>query len=90
VVKEGSTAWPRLRGLMSRNARTLSDSKSLKEGMSPLLLAVLSFELRRKRREVDTFDDLAEDTSCGHHGFVSGVIVEEKGENSVSRWNIAG
>jgi hypothetical protein len=30
------TAWPLERGLMSRNARTLSDSKSLKEGMSPV------------------------------------------------------
>jgi hypothetical protein len=30
------TACPRERGLMSRNARTLSDSKSLKEGISPV------------------------------------------------------
>jgi hypothetical protein len=29
------TAWPLLRGWISRNARTLSDSNSLKEGMSP-------------------------------------------------------
>lgn len=28
-------AWPLLRGWMSRKAKTLSDSKSLKEGMSP-------------------------------------------------------
>lgn len=32
------TAWPLESGLMSRNARTLSDSKSLKEGMSPGIL----------------------------------------------------
>lgn len=31
----GRTAWPLERGLMSRNAKTLSDSKILKEGMSP-------------------------------------------------------
>ena len=32
---EERTAWPRLRGWMSRKARTWADSKSLKEGMSP-------------------------------------------------------
>jgi hypothetical protein len=30
------TAWPRDNGLMSRKANTLSLSKSLKEGMSPI------------------------------------------------------
>ena len=32
------TAWPLLRGWMSRKAKTRSLSKSLKEGMSPALL----------------------------------------------------
>ena len=31
------TAWPRLRGWISRNAKTFSLSKSLKEGMSPIV-----------------------------------------------------
>ena len=31
------TAWPRERGLISKNASTLSDSKSLKEGISPFV-----------------------------------------------------
>lgn len=30
------TAWPRLRGLMSRKAKALSFSKSLKHGISPI------------------------------------------------------
>lgn len=34
------TAWPRLRGWMSRNAKTLSLSKSLKEGISPAQMSV--------------------------------------------------
>lgn len=37
---EGRTAWPRESGLMSRNAMTFSDSKSLKEGMSPVVVSV--------------------------------------------------
>jgi hypothetical protein len=37
---EGRTACPLESGLMSRNARTFSDSKSLKEGMSPVHLVV--------------------------------------------------
>jgi hypothetical protein len=31
------TACPELNGLISRNARILSDSKSLKEGISPVV-----------------------------------------------------
>jgi len=31
-------AWPRLRGLMSRKASVLSLSKSLKQGISPLMI----------------------------------------------------
>lgn len=34
------TAWPRLRGWMSRKAKTLSLSKSLKDGMSPVIILV--------------------------------------------------
>jgi hypothetical protein len=30
------TEWPVLRGWMSRKARVLSDSKSLREGISPV------------------------------------------------------
>lgn len=33
---EESTAWPLLRGWISRKAKTRSDSKSLKEGISPV------------------------------------------------------
>lgn len=36
MARECHTAWPRDRGLMSRNAKTLSDSNSLKEGISPI------------------------------------------------------
>lgn len=31
------TAWPRLKGWISRKAKTFSLSKSLKEGMSPIV-----------------------------------------------------
>lgn len=31
------TAWPRLKGWMSRKAKTFSLSKSLKDGMSPIV-----------------------------------------------------
>jgi hypothetical protein len=34
-VRRILTAWPMLRGLMSRNARVLSLSKSLRQGISP-------------------------------------------------------
>jgi len=39
------TAWPRDNGWMSKNARTLSDSKSLKDGMSPSFEQVSPIEL---------------------------------------------
>lgn len=34
--RKSRTAWPRDRGLISRNAKTLSDSNSLNEGISPM------------------------------------------------------
>ena len=46
---------------MSRNARTLSDSKSLKEGMSPGSLSIQELGIYGKAL---TFDDLAKNTSC--------------------------
>jgi hypothetical protein len=44
------TAWPRESGLISRNARTLSDSKSLREGMSPVLVSLLLHPLEEIER----------------------------------------
>lgn len=77
--REERTAWPWLRGLMSRNASVLSDSKSLKQGISPALLETLvSFlalgrafhrmELRGAPElgfEIElALDDLAKDAGC--------------------------
>lgn len=57
---------------MSRKANTCSDSKSLKEGMSPIrfVLLVCTFWVMGGWIE-STFDDLAEYTSCSHVGRVS-------------------
>jgi hypothetical protein len=51
--------------LISRNARTLSDSKSLREGMSPVWIRVSVLPIEVEMGEEGTFDDLAEDASCG-------------------------
>jgi hypothetical protein len=61
------TAWPRLRGSMSRKARILSDSKSLSDGMSPGRAWVsLSKDSGSSKRGGSTLDDLAE--NAGRHG----------------------
>ncbi len=61
------TAWPLLKGSISRNAKTFSDSNNLREGMSPeghvsWMLVVICFS-RAEIHQQQTFYDLAKDTS---------------------------
>lgn len=60
------TAWPLLRGWMSRNAKTFSLSNSLREGMSPGWCVNSSVRRPRKWRGGITLDDLTKDT-CSHY-----------------------
>lgn len=55
---------------MSRNAKTFSDSKSLKEGMSPGVFVSCAY-CNYGNWERRTFHDLAEDTRC-HFGLLVG------------------
>jgi hypothetical protein len=71
------TACPLESGLISRNARTLSDSKSLREGMSPVWFRVSVLPIEVEMGEEGTFDDLAENASCGGHDCVMLCRIEE-------------
>lgn len=95
------TAWPRLSGWMSRKAKTLSLSKSLKDGMSPVDERGVSraiewrdgrtngrdggLEEHGKRR---TLDNLAED-ACGGRHFDSFVLFLKRAreDGDEERWN---
>jgi hypothetical protein len=63
------TAWPLLRGLMSRKAYVFSLSKSFMDGISPAGSGqIVIAQHLSHRRAVPTLDDLAENARGCHVG----------------------